>query len=104
MNALNIFLRSMKWKALIAFWVLLTPVLVPAAQSMLDIEAVSILLIDEEKGKEDKASKIFSPIEEHLIPGDLYFHNGVMETRAEFRGGTLTNPFSKRHLQPPDFS
>lgn len=94
----------MKWKALIAFLVLLTPVLVPAAQSMLEIEAVSILLIDEEKGKEEKASKIFSPIEEHLIPSDLYFFCGELRALAMFRGVQLTSPHYKVYVQPPDFS
>ncbi len=94
----------MKWKALIAFLLLLTPVVVPAAQSALAIEAVSILLIDEEKGNDGKAFKLFSPIEEHLIPSDLYFYFGELQELALFKGSTLTDPYCKVPVQPPDFS
>ena len=54
----------MKWKALIALFVLATTVLVPAAQSVMAENEISLFIVDEEKG--DSEGKIFSPTEEHL--------------------------------------
>lgn len=54
----------MKWKALIALFVLAATVLVPAAQSVVAEQEVSFFMVDEEKG--DSEGKIFSPTEEHL--------------------------------------
>ena len=54
----------MKWKALIALFVLAATVLIPAAQSVLVEQEVSLFIVDEEKGNAE--GKIFSPTEEHL--------------------------------------
>lgn len=54
----------MKCKALLALFVLVATLLVPAAQSVLVENEVSIFMVDEEKG--DSEGKIFSPTEEHL--------------------------------------
>lgn len=95
---------AVKWKACIALLLLLTPVVVPAAQSVLKIEEVTMMLIDEEKGKDGKAFKVFSPFEEHLIPADYNFYYSAHQDLALFRSGLLTKPYCKRHTQPPDFS
>ena len=54
----------MKWKALIALFVLVATVVVPAAQSVMAENEISLFIVDEEKGNSE--GKSFSPTEEHL--------------------------------------
>lgn len=54
----------MKWKALIALFVLVATVVVPAAQSVMAENEISMFIVDEEKGNSE--GKSFSPTEEHL--------------------------------------
>ncbi|MFM7671002.1 MAG: hypothetical protein ACKO6Q_00195 [Bacteroidota bacterium] len=54
----------MKWRALIALFVLAATILVPVAQSVMAENEVSLFLVDEEKG--DSQGKSFSATEEHL--------------------------------------
>ena len=63
-NGLKIYFCGVKWKALIALFVLAATVLIPAAQSVMAENEVSLFLVDEEKG--DSQGKSFSPTEEHL--------------------------------------
>ena len=60
----TIYFCGVKWKALIALFVLAATLLVPAAQSILAENEISLFMVDEEKG--DSQGKIFSPTEEHL--------------------------------------
>jgi hypothetical protein len=53
-----------KWKALIALFVLVATVVVPAAQSVMAENEISLFIVDEEKGNSE--GKSFSPTEEHL--------------------------------------
>ena len=55
---------GVKWKALIALFVLAATLLVPAAQSILAENEISLFIVDEEKG--NSQGKMFSPTEEHL--------------------------------------
>ena len=55
---------AVKAKALIALFVLAATVLVPAVQSVLAENEISLFIVDEEKG--NSMGKIFSPTEEHL--------------------------------------
>lgn len=61
---------GVKWKALIALFVLAATVLVPAAQSVVAENEVSFFMVDEEKG--DSQGKNFSPTEEHLPAHSLW--------------------------------
>jgi hypothetical protein len=61
---LKVYFCAVKWKALIALFVLVATVIIPAAQSVLNEQEVSLFIVDEEKG--NSTGKIFSPTEEHL--------------------------------------
>ena len=61
---LKVYFCGVKWKALIALFVLGATLLIPAAQSVLNEQEVSLFIVDEEKG--NTSGKIFSPTEEHL--------------------------------------
>ena len=58
------YFRAVKWKALIALFVLVATVVVPAAQSVMAENEISLFIVDEEKGNSE--GKSFSPTEEHL--------------------------------------
>lgn len=59
-----IYLRGVKWKVFIALFVLAATVLIPAVQSALAENEVTVFIVDEEQG--NSAGKSFSPTEEHL--------------------------------------
>lgn len=61
---LKVYFCAVKWKALIALFVLAATLVIPAAQSVLNEQEVSLFIVDEEKGSSN--GKVFSPTEEHL--------------------------------------
>ena len=58
------YFRAVKWKALRDLFVLVATVVVPAAQSVIAENEISLFIVDEEKGNSE--GKSFSPTEEHL--------------------------------------
>jgi len=60
----TIYFCGVKWKAIIALFVLAVTLMVPAAQTILSENEICLFIVDEEKGNAE--GKSFSPTEEHL--------------------------------------
>jgi len=60
----TIYFCGVKWKAIIALFVLAATLMVPAAQTILSENEICLFIVDEEKGNSE--GKSFSPTEEHL--------------------------------------